>query len=31
MLKKDTLEESIMTKRLNTGWDEAYLRKIMEF
>ena len=26
MLKKDTLKASIMTKRLNAGWNEAYLK-----
>jgi len=31
MLKKDTLKASIMTKRLNAGWNETYLKKILEF
>jgi predicted transposase YbfD/YdcC len=31
MLKKDTLKASIMTKRLNAGWNEAYLKKLLEF
>ena len=31
MLKKDTLKASIMTKRLNAGWNEAYLKKILGF
>jgi|TARA_B110000259_G_C13965275_1_gene382387 predicted transposase YbfD/YdcC len=31
MLKRDTLKASIMTKRLNAGWNESYLKKILEF
>jgi len=31
MLKKDTLKASMMTKRLNAGWNQEYLKKILEF
>jgi hypothetical protein len=31
MLKKDTLKASIMTKRLNAGCNEEYLKNILKF